>query len=249
MNVKIKYPTNLQEIPLKSYQEWLSVSQNSNDEELLAYKFVQIFTGLELKTISQMGYKDVNFLIEQVSTVLTQKPKFEQTWKFGDIEFGFIPDLENISWGEYIDIESNLDKFEGLHRAMAVLYRPITNRLKDTYEIEDYRGDNSYEDVMKHLPLSIALGASLFFWNLESALLRVSLASLESQTKEIENQTTQSQLNSQKSGVGITPYIDLLKATLTDWKLSQPYPLERLSLSYRMKSKKTKSKPILTKDI
>ena len=163
MNVKIKYPTNLQEIPLKSYQEWLSVSQNSNDEELLAYKFVQIFTGLELKTISQMGYKDVNFLIEQVSTVLTQKPKFEQTWKFGDIEFGFIPDLENISWGEYIDIESNLDKFEGLHRAMAVLYRPITNRLKDTYEIEDYRGDNSYEDVMKHLPLSIALGASLFF--------------------------------------------------------------------------------------
>ena len=132
---------------------------------------------------------------------------------------------------------------------MAVLYRPITNRLKDTYEIEDYRGDNSYEDVMKHLPLSIALGASLFFWNLESALLRVSLASLESQTKEIENQTTQSQLSSQKSGVGITPYIDLLKATLTDWKLSQPYPLERLSLSYRMKSKKTKSKPILTKDI
>lgn len=244
MNLNINYPTSLQEIPLQSYQKWLAVSDTTTDDEILAFKFVQIFTGLDLKTISQMNYKDVNFLIEKISQVLTQQPKFTQRWKFGKIEFGFIPNLEEISWGEYIDIEANLDKFDTLHKAMAVLFRPITKTLKDTYEIEIYRGDESYEDVMKLLPLSIALGSSVFFWNLENDLLKVSLESLKNKTKTKTNEiqaNTQKKTSSQKNGGGITQYTDLLKATLKDWTMSQPYPLERLSLSYRMKPKRRKS--------
>ena len=75
MNINIKYPTHLQEIPLSAYQKWLKVEETTNDEEILAFKFVSIFCGLEMKTVSRMSVKDVYFLINKIKEVLNQKPK------------------------------------------------------------------------------------------------------------------------------------------------------------------------------
>ena len=47
-----------------------------------------------------------------------------------EVEFGFIPKLDNISLGEFVDLDSYMSDWDNMHKAMAVLYRPVTFRKK-----------------------------------------------------------------------------------------------------------------------
>ena len=134
--------------------------------------------------------------------------------KIQDIEFGFIPDLENISWGEYIDLESNLSSWDTMHKAMAVMYRPIIKTKKEKYEIEEYISSATYAEVMKFAPVNIALGASLFFWTLGSELLTALADYLEKEVKKMVSTTTQSELSLVSNGDGISQSMQSLKETL-----------------------------------
>ncbi len=241
MNIDIKYPTHLQEIPLSAYQKWLKVEETTNDEEILAFKFVSIFCGLDMRTVSRMAVKDVYFLIGKIKEVLSQEAKFNKRWKFNGIEFGMVPDLENMSFGEYIDVESHLTKWDGLHKAMAVLYRPITETYKDTYEVEEYEPNEKYMDIMQNLPLNIVLGTSLFFCNLEKALLHNLTQFLKTETKRLNNKTNiVSTRSSTKTGNGTTPFIELAMEICSNSTKLQKYPFIKPLRSFRMLHKKTK---------
>lgn len=249
MNIDIKYPTHLQEIPLSAYQKWLKVEQTTNDEEILAFKFVSIFCGLDMKTVSRMAVKDVYFLIDKIKEVLTQQPKFHKRWKFNGVEFGMVPDLENISFGEYIDIESHITKWDGLHKAMAVLYRPITDKRKDTYIIQEYKADEKYHDLMLNLPLNIVLGTSIFFCNLENALLNNLTTFLKKETKKMSNKTISANgRNLTKNGIGITAYIELAMEISKGSTPSLKYPYIKPLPTFHTLRKKTKSKQTSAKD-
>ena len=72
-----------------------------------------------------------------------------------------------MSVGEYTDIDKYISDWQEMHKAMAVLFRPIkTNFPKEMYEIYDYEGSEEYAMAMKELPVSIALGAVVFFYRL-----------------------------------------------------------------------------------
>lgn len=245
MNINIKYPTHLQEIPLSAYQKWLKVEETTNDEEILAYKFVQIFTGVDLKTINKMSLNDINFLILEIKTVLEQKPKFHKRWKFNGVEFGFIPNLEKISFGEYIDAEAGLKKIDKFHEALAVLFRPIKKTYKDTYEIEEYEGNDKYHELMKNCPLNIAMGTTFFFYNLEKTLLRSMLSYLSKETTKMSETNTASGRNSPNNGIGT---IQFLKSQMEKLKTSTPLqsypyikPLHTLHILYKKNESKTMS--------
>lgn len=243
MKMKIVYPEKLSEIPLKSYQEWVKVSEGSNDEEFLSHKFVTIFLGLKLHEAVQVRNSDMQRMINKLAVVLKEKPVFKQTFKFQGIEFGFIPNLEEMTWGEYIDIESNLMSWDKYHIALSVLYRPITKRIKDTYEIMPYKADEKYHDVFKLIPLDIALSGSVFFWNLEKELLIDTLLSLEKK-KELMNtkiMTLAKKVNLVNNGDGITQFIDLLKGMSSTSTELRGYPFIKPLPSYLTKSKKIKS--------
>ena len=87
------------------------------------------------------------------------------------VDFGFIPKLDDISLGEFIDLEGFMGDWSTMHKAMNVLFRPIKKsrvsrwfRLKTTYyTIQDYDGKGVYEENMKDMPLDVALGAVVFF--------------------------------------------------------------------------------------
>jgi hypothetical protein len=242
MKMEIKLPTTMAEIPLRSYQQYLQVVRESNDEEFIAHKFVHIFLGLKLNEALKISAKDMKRLIAKLKSVLTEKPEFVNRFKIQDVEFGFIPDIENMSWGEYIDIEDNLQSWDSYHKAMAVMYRPITKTLKDTYEIQPYDAKEEYVELMKLAPLNIVLASSVFFWSLEIDLLNHTLDCLANEKKMPI--TTSSQLNDnlKKVGGGITAYIDWLKVTLDDlMKSPLCLSIEHLPSSYT-KHKKTRSK-------
>jgi len=64
----------------------------------------------------------------------------------------FIPNLDDITNGEYVDLDTYIPDWDEMHKAMAVLFRPVIQNLKDKYIIEDYKGSAKYSDDMLDLP-------------------------------------------------------------------------------------------------
>ncbi len=171
MKLELLIPTSLDEIPLRAYQDFRKTVDGSNDEVFISEKMVSLFCGIELKDIVKIKATDLADMVEHFNRLFAAKTPFKQRFKIGDIEFGFVPNLETISWGEYIDAEKYLSSWENMHKAMAVLYRPITNTKGDKYEIMEYEGTAEFSELMKFTPVSIAMGASVFFLDFRTRII------------------------------------------------------------------------------
>ena len=250
MEVQIKVPSTLNEIPLKHYQDFLSVQKNSSDEEFVAQKMVEIFCGIRLIEVAKIKLTSLNELIAHFTKLFEQTPKFTPTFKIGEIEFGFIPELEEITFGEYVDLDSHLQSWDNFHKAMAVLYRPIKTRKGEKYDIKDYDPNVDMQELMRFAPLDVCISASLFFWTLESELLQATLNYLEKQMKKDKSlsQTLAKQLNLAKDGDGISHFMQSLKETSLSLTKSPNQDLLGVSPISRSRSKKTKLKEDNLKD-
>ena len=214
MKLEISIPTELKEIKLSQYQAFLKIAKDNTDEEFLHQKMVQTFCGIDLKEVAEIRYKEVIEITESLGKMFDVKShRFINRFKMGGVEFGFIPNLDDMTFGEYTDLDTYINDWEQMHKAMAVLYRPIKkNGLNSTYEIEKYNGSITYSDVMKHAPLDVVFGATVFFYNLGNELLSSTMTYLE-KDKEIQNILQQANL--EKGGAGIVQSMLLLKETLS----------------------------------
>jgi len=224
MKLEISIPTELKEIKLAQYQSFLKIAKDNDDEEFLNQKMVQTFCNIDLKDVAEIRFKDVLEITASLSNMFNVKEhRFINRFKLGGVEFGFIPDLEEMTFGEYTDLDSYIGDWDNMHKAMAVLYRPITNKgLNNTYDIEKYNGSITYSDVMKHAPLDVVFGANVFFYNLGNELLKSTVTYLEN-NKAIQTILQQHSLD--KDGDGIVQSMLLLKETLTTLTESPIYQL------------------------
>jgi hypothetical protein len=216
MKLQITIPTSLEEITLEQYQKFLSIAKDNPDGEFLQHKMVEIFCGIDLKNAAKISYKDVNEITNNLSNLFNQKYELKRTFKLGDTEFGFITNLDEITLGEYTDLDKYISDWDMMHNAMAVLYRPITKKLKDKYQIEEYNGSYTYCDAMKYAPVDVVLGAVVFFYNLGNELLKSTIHYLEN-NKEFQNIVNNHNL--EVNGVGIAHSMLLLKEMLEDLKM------------------------------
>jgi hypothetical protein len=168
MKVNINVPDSLNEITLYQYQRFEKLIQENEASHFVNQKTIEIFCNIELKDVARIRIADIDDLLSHLNNLLQQKPKLTKTFKLGVYEFGFIPKLEDMTSGEFIDLENYLGSTETLHQAMAVLFRPIKSKVKDLYIIEEYESSYKYSEVLKYMPLDIALGSMLFFWTLQN---------------------------------------------------------------------------------
>ena len=217
MELKVVVPTSLSEITLEQYQRFARLE---GDEEFLTHKMLEIFCGLPLADLPNVRIKDVSHVVQHIQGMLGQKPQLVPTFTIGEQEFGFIPELDNITYGEFVDLDTYLQDVQYMHKTMAVLYRPIKQKVKNRYLIEPYESAGKYADLMKQAPMSVALGAVLFFYRLGNELLQATLNSLE---KEESKTNTQGKGSSQSNGGGTQPSISSLKAMLEDLQMYQDW--------------------------
>ena len=213
MKLEISIPTELNEIKLSQYQAFLKIAKDNTDEEFLHQKMVQTFCGIDLKEVAEIRYKEVIEITESLGKMFDVKShRFINRFKMGGVEFGFIPNLDDMTFGEYTDLDTYINDWEQMHKAMAVLYRPIKkNGLNGTYDIEKYNGSITYSDVMKHCPLDVVFGANVFFYTLGNELLKSTMTYLEN-SKEMKDILQQH--NSENGGAGIVQSMLLLKEML-----------------------------------
>ena len=216
MNATVTVP-NLSEITLEQYQRFLKVQQiNKEDEYILQLKMIEIFCNVDFKDARLIKFKDVEKIIEKLTKTFQEKPDLIKTFKMDGVEYGFIPNLQDISFGEYIDIDTYLPQEDQTHLAMNVLYRPVKNKKAGKYSIEDY--DINAKDRMKQMPLSVMLSAAFFLQNLGMELLNVTSNYLQEEMKK--QQVSQQGLG--KNGDGIQASMHSLKEILNDLKISLP---------------------------
>lgn len=158
-------PENIKEITLGQYQRFDALNKRTDLSELSYNKrVIEIFTELKYRDIGNISNKDYTDILIQLTKAMEQTSEFEYTFKIQDVEFGFIPNLDDITTAEFVDLSSWGLEVENFHKIMAILFRPITNRDSfKNYKITNYEGTKKYADVMKLMPMNIVNGALFFF--------------------------------------------------------------------------------------
>lgn len=213
MKLEIVIPTSLSEIKLGQYLKFLTIVEQNEESDFIYDKMIQIFCNVELKYVSQFKRTQVIDIVNTINSLFDNIPDFKNRFELDGVEYGFIPNLEDITQGEYIDLDNYLPINKEMHKAMAVMFRPVKHKLKDKYTIEDYRGSDVYSEKMLDAPLDVVLSARVFFYHLGNELLKSTLTYLE---ENLPKTTLANKHNLGKGGDGIALSMLSLKGMLED---------------------------------
>ena len=239
MKIDLKVPNTLEDISVNQYQEFVKVQKNTNDHEFLAQKMISIFCEIPLTEVLKIKYSSVVELANHFTELFKEETPLKTRFEFNGIEFGFIPQLDEISFGEYIDLEQHLQDWDSYHKALSVLYRPIKSTIAGKYTIRDYEIDENHQELMKCIPVSVALGATLFFCRLGRELSALTLDSLAREQKETKK-TLPLEQSSQRNGHGTKAYTQLLRETSQSLMKLQDSEFMNVLPTFHLRERKTR---------
>ena len=195
---QIKIPSTQDEITLGQYQDILKFSDSVEDEIEVGKYIIQVLCGLTDDEVKNIHKKDYDDIIEITTKMLNKKSVWRRRFRMNGIEYGFIPNLDEITLGEYVDLDLMLKEDYSLHRVMAILYRPIVSESFNRYTIMDYTGKEDHE-LMLEAPLDVVNGTMVFFYDLGNDLL----GNMEHYLNKHREKITESSNPSEKNGDGI----------------------------------------------
>jgi hypothetical protein len=199
----INIPTDYSDVTISQLMRWEKALQDNN-ELLLEFQLVSIFCDIPLTETIKIPQDEFTEIVDIISKLQDTPQPFKRRFTLNGIEYGFIPNLDEMETGEYIDIGTYFDT-DPL-RLMAVLFRPIKRKQKDLYAIADYKGTEETYMLMANAPASELLGAKVFFWNLATELLKHIPTYLQ------KNLTTEQAGLLERNGVGIFQLMQSLEA-------------------------------------
>lgn len=216
MKVNLRIPTSLNDVTLAQYQEFAKLESklDETNDASIQLKIVEIFCNVPEIVVRNMKATDITEICEIINTMFDSQHQLINRFTHNGIDYGFIPELDDMSFGEYMDLDSFIGDNDNLHRAINVLFRPIEHRRGNRYKIKEYNPDTS--DIAKEFPLDVVLGAIVFFYNLGKEL---SLVMMNSLGKKNEIALAQ-HLLSQPNGDGLTHSMESLMEILQNLKIS-----------------------------
>jgi hypothetical protein len=215
MQIEINVPTSLNEITLEQYQKFLKASEETPEGSFLDAKMIEIFCGIPLSDSYKLKMSSVQAIVDILTDMLNEKPAHIDKFSLDGVQYGFIPDLDEMSLGEYVDLDGNASDWQKMHVAMNVLYRPVITSKKGKYNIKEYTADDP--EKMKDMPLGVALSSLFFFYNLG---LELSKHTILSSSNQAEMEIIQEQLTSEKNGDGTHQFLVSLEGMLESLKIS-----------------------------
>lgn len=200
--MKIVLPENIADITLSQLIRDEELKTKLANDEIDAKTYnkhkINLYSGIPFRKVEDVAHKDLQVVMLQIDKALNEDAPFVDRFTLNGVEYGFIPNFDNISEAEYIDATDYSGETEDLHKLMAVLFRPITKKSGKTYDIQKYKGTDKHAETMKQMPLNIVNGAISFFFLLSSELENyIQKSTREELRKEYKRQTIL------RSGVGM----------------------------------------------
>ena len=206
MKVKVKKEGKLKtykivdswkDVTLEKWQQLVLGKKKSKTQE--AKETIKALSTLPIKLVEEMSLSDVAAIFEKLSN-LQIEGKLKKVFEIDSVEYGFLPDLDEITLGEWADIEhyikDGIDK--NMHKIMAVLFRPITSKEGKMYSVQAYKdGRERAEKFRKKMNAEQVQQSLVFFWSLGNELLTTLPLFLMEKMNKI-----QAEMNLAKSGGG-----------------------------------------------
>ena len=200
MKVKIKKEGKVKQFKLISkwedvtLEKWLKLIEfhkGTKSEE--AEETIAALSNIPKKLIKQLELKDIVTIMNAVSSMQQQQDSsLKRIIEVEGKRYGFHPDLNSITLGEWADIESFMKKDiqNYLPECMAILYRPIVEETDSgVYTIKAYDGDISIRaEKMKNMAAEQVQSALVFFYRFAKELLQILESSLILKLKEMKMQ-------------------------------------------------------------
>ena len=185
MEIEIVIPENWHEVTLSKYLNFQKAIKAYEGEEQFANKIIDqavfYICGVGADVLHKMP-AETFMTIQQAVVKLISSPKNEvlvRSFELGDRKYGFIPSLDDISYGEYVDlVELSKDTWGNIAEMLSILYRPITKESGDKYQIAEYTSTHpdQVQLFQDKLTMDIVFGAISFFLRLQTDLLKGTLA-------------------------------------------------------------------------
>ena len=201
MKVKVEIPATLADITLRQYQRFLKI-ESPSDMDLMV-----CMLDSDKNTLSNLKDSEFKRIALHLTSLFDTKTPLTRVTVLNGVKVGLIPDFDAITYGENKDITSYINDWDKMHKAIAVLYRPVTQQIRNKYLIEDYKGTRVTSEMMLDMPLDVVMGVIVFFWTLTNELLNSIPNFIQ---KEVEKNPT----ISLKSGQTMKKLTHSLRATL-----------------------------------
>jgi hypothetical protein len=191
-----------EDVTLDKWIKLIKLKDKSKSKEAL--ETITALSDIPKKLLKQLEIKDIAVIMGKLAEMQQKEnSSLKKIIKIEGKEYGFHPDLDSITLGEYAEIETFLKKGVEKHlpEVMAVLYRPIVEKENNIYSIEAYNGDIRIRaEQMKKMSAGQVESALRFFFALGKELLMILPSSLMERVKEMKMQLSQNP--SAKDGVG-----------------------------------------------
>ena len=188
---EFKLISSWSDVTLERWLKLIEFQTGSKSKE--AEETIAAMSDIPKQLINQLSLKDVAVIMEKISELQAeQNSSLKKIIEIDGVEYGFMPDLDSITLGEYADLETFIKNGieEHLPEVMAVLYRPVTEKTDSgVYTIEKYGGDLTIRaEQMKKMTAEQVQSALVFFYNFVNASFLTLESFLTMKQKEMKTQ-------------------------------------------------------------
>ena len=174
-------------------EKWLKlITHKTKLKSKEAEETIAALSNIPKKLINQLGIQDISVILKRIGELQAkQNTNLKRIIEVEGNEYGFHPKLDDITLGEYADIETLIKNGieDSLPQLMAILYRPIVEKKNKIYIIEAYDGNIDIRaETFKKMKAEQVQSALVFFWLGVNELFKILPSSLRERTQEILKQ-------------------------------------------------------------
>ena len=164
------------DVTLENWLKLIEVETESKSKEAL--ETITALSDIPKQLIKELGIQDVAVIMNRIAELQAKEDgKLKRIIEVEGKEYGFHPDLDSITLGEYADLETFIKNGieNNMPEVMAILYRPITAKGENgVYTIAAYDGNISIRaEEMKKMSAEQVQSSLVFFWNLGNELSKI----------------------------------------------------------------------------
>ena len=187
------------DVTLEKWVQIIKAKDGLNSEQ--AKETIKALSDIPEKLIKELSIIDVAIILKNIYELQAEEnTELKRIVEIDDVEYGFHPKLDDITLGEYADLETFIKNGLENHlpEIMAILFRPVQEKKNNKYTIEAYDGDLTIRaEIMNKMSAEQVQNALVFFWTFVKEFLMILPSFLMEQAEKIAKMQhpTTSQIN------------------------------------------------------